>query len=107
MEILMARFLCSHTVPGVTQEQIDQALSAYLAQCRASGLSLERGSCNASQGRIFCEVEAPNREAVEASFRAINFPIDEIVELERGYAPATGMVSYQEPNKQAMGRERQ
>ncbi len=93
----MARYLVSHTVPGVTPEQIDQALAAYLIVCnQVPGVALQRGACNATKGRIFCEVEAPDETAVVDSFRRINFPIDEIVPLERGYTPATGMVSYEE-----------
>jgi hypothetical protein len=79
----MAKFMSSHTLPpgAMKREQVNQ-----LAEAAKSDPVIKpyRSFCNLSAGKIFCVMEAPNREALAAWFEKMKVPCDSInaVELE-------------------------
>ena len=63
----MPKFMSSHTVPPgmMKREQVDQMAAA--AQSDAT-VKPYRSFCNLSEGKIFCVMEAPNKQALAAWF---------------------------------------
>lgn len=77
----MPKFMSSHSVPpgSVTREQVDQ-----MAQAAQSDGTVRpyRSFLNLSEGKLFCVMEAPNREALAAWFKKMHMPCDGITAVE-------------------------
>jgi len=82
----MPLFMDTHNhVEGATPEAVAQAHQADLKIQAKYGVKYLRYWADASSGKIFCLVEAPNKEAAIAVHReAHGMVADEIVEVTEG-----------------------
>jgi uncharacterized protein DUF4242 len=79
--LTMAKFMSSHTLPAGTmkREQVDQ-----LAQAAQNDPIVRpyRSFLNLAEGKVFCVMEAPNKEALASWFRKMDVPCDNITQVE-------------------------
>ena len=77
----MPKFMSSHSVPAgaMKREQVDQ-----LAQAAQNDAIVKpyRSFLNLAEGKIFCVMEAPSKEALAAWFKKLNVPCDHISQVE-------------------------
>jgi hypothetical protein len=75
------KFMSSHTLPAgsMKREQVDQ-----LAQAAQQDGTVRpyRSFLNLAEGKVFCVMEAPNKEALAAWFKKMNVPCDHITPVE-------------------------
>jgi hypothetical protein len=79
--LTMAKFMSSHSVPGgaMKREQVEQ-----LAQAAQKDATVKpyRSFLNLAEGKVFCVMEAPNKEALAAWFKKMSMPCDYITPVE-------------------------
>jgi hypothetical protein len=79
----MPKFMSSHSVPAgaMKRDQVDQ-----LAQAAQNDGTVKpyRSFLNLAEGKVFCVMEAPSKEALATWFKKMSMPCDYIspVELE-------------------------
>jgi Nickel responsive protein SCO4226-like len=77
----MQKFMSSHTMPAgaLRREQVNQ-----LAQAAQNDPMVRpyRSFLNLSDGKLFCVMEAPDRQALAAWFQKMNVPCDYIMPVE-------------------------
>jgi hypothetical protein len=77
----MPKFMSTHTMPAkaLQREQVNQ-----MAQAAQSDPVVRpyRSFLNLSEGRVFCVMEAPNKEALAAWFQKMKMPCDFIAPVE-------------------------
>ena len=74
-----------HKIEGLTREGVEQAHHADLAAQDPYGVKYLRYWYDTASGRVYCLVEAPNKEAAEAVHReAHGLVADEINEVSEG-----------------------
>ena len=77
----MPKFMSSHTVPAgmMTRGQVNE-----MAQAAQKDPTVKpyRSFLNLSEGKVFCVMEAPNKEALAAWFKKMNMPCDHITPVE-------------------------
>lgn len=72
-------------VDGLTPEAVAQAHQQDLAKQKEHGVNYLKYWFNDDTGRVYCLVEAPNKEAAEAVHReAHGLVADEIMEVKEG-----------------------
>jgi uncharacterized protein DUF4242 len=78
---IMAKFMSSHTMPAgaLKREQVRQ-----LAQAAQNDATVQpyRSFLNLSEGKVFCIMEAPSREALATWFDKMQMPCDYITPVE-------------------------
>ena len=57
---IMAKFVCTHTMKGVTREQFSQVVAASQQDPTVKGL---QSFANLTEGKIYCVWQAPQPEA--------------------------------------------
>ena len=72
----MARYLSFHSLACLTRQGAEQ-LALCLAA--ASGITARRIQVNMVEGKMLVEIEAPDRETLEAWFRAEGFHYDWVI----------------------------
>ena len=77
----MAKFMSSHTMPaGALQpEQVNQLAQAALNDPTVHSY---RSFLNLAEGKIFCVMEAQNKETLAAWFQKMQLPCDYITQVE-------------------------
>jgi hypothetical protein len=75
----MAKYMCTHSIKGVTRDQYCQVAAASQQDPTVKGL---QSFANLTEGKIYCVWEAPQGEAVAAWFKKMNGPFDSIVRIE-------------------------
>jgi hypothetical protein len=77
----MAKFMSSHTMPAgaLKREQVNQL--AQVAQNDAT-VRPYRSFLNLTEGKVFCIMEAPSKEALAAWFQKMQMPCDYITSVE-------------------------
>ena len=77
----MPKFMSSHTMPpgAMKREQVDQMAKA--AQNDAT-VRPYRSFLNLAEGKVFCVMEAPSKDALAAWFKKMNMPCDNITPVE-------------------------
>jgi hypothetical protein len=77
----MQKFMSSHTMPAgaLQREQVNQ-----LAQAAQMDPTVRpyRSFLNLSEGKLFCVMEAPDRQALAAWFQKMHVPCDYITPVE-------------------------
>ena len=77
----MPKFMSSHSVPpGVLKrEQVDQ-----MAQAAQNDTTVKpyRSYLNLSEGKVFCVMEAPSKDALASWFKKMDMPCDSITQVE-------------------------
>ena len=77
----MPKFMSSHTMPvgAMRREQVDQM--AATAQ-QDGTIRPYRSFLNLSEGRVFCIMEAPSKDALSSWFKKMQMPCDYITPVE-------------------------
>jgi hypothetical protein len=77
----MPEFMSSHTMPAgaLKREQVDQLAKA--AQDDGT-VRPYRSFLNLAEGKVFCVMEAPSKEALSAWFKKMSLPCDYITPVE-------------------------
>ena len=75
----MAKFMCTHTVKGMTRDQFSQVAAASQQDSTVKGI---HSYANLTEGKIYCVWQAPQQEAIAAWFKKMNVPYDSITQLE-------------------------
>ena len=77
----MPRFMSSHTMPAgaLRPEQVNQMAEAAQADAVVRPY---RSFLNLSEGKVFCVMEAPDKEALAGWFKKMNMPCDYITPVE-------------------------
>ncbi len=77
----MAKFMSSHTMPAgaMSQQQVDQ-----MAQAAQDDPVIKpyRSFLNLKEGRVFCIMEAPDKQSLEAWFARMQMPCDYVTPVE-------------------------
>ncbi len=77
----MPKFMSSHSMPAgaMQREQVEQ-----LAQAAQSDATVKpyRSFLNLAEGKVFCVMEAPSKEALAAWFKKMSMPCDYITTVE-------------------------
>ena len=77
----MPKFMSSHSMPAgaMKREQVDQ-----MAQAAQHDTTVKpyRSFLNLAEGKVFCVMEAPNKETLAAWFKKMNMPCDDITQVE-------------------------
>jgi hypothetical protein len=77
----MPKFMSSHTVPAgaLNREQVNQFAQAAQTDPKVRPY---RSFLNLSEGKVFCIMEAPNKETLAAWFTKMKLPCDYITPVE-------------------------
>jgi hypothetical protein len=77
----MPKFMSSHSVPAgaMKREQVEQM--AHAAQNDAT-VKPYRSFLNLAEGKFFCVMEAPSKDALAAWFKKMSMPCDFITPVE-------------------------
>jgi hypothetical protein len=77
----MPKFMSSHSMPAgaLKREQVNQLAQAAL---KDPSIKPYRSFLNLAEGKVFCVMEAPNKEALAAWFKKMQMPCDHITPVE-------------------------
>lgn len=84
----MPRYIIERSVPGLTRDALNAAgykSNEVLAQM--SGVVWIKSYVSEAEGKIYCEYEAPNPEAVLEHARRAGLPADKISEVALEISP--------------------
>lgn len=85
----MPRFLIERTVGTLTPEQIEAGSRRSIEVLGSmSGVVWIRSYYSDAEGKIYCEYEAPNVEAIREHARLAGLPVDRILEVSLELSPA-------------------
>lgn len=85
----MPRYLIERTVGTLTREQIDAgARRSIEVLADMPGVVWIRTFISDVDGKIYCEYEAPNPEAIREHARRVGLPVDHIIEVALEISPA-------------------
>jgi hypothetical protein len=85
----MPRYIIERSVPALTREELDavgKRSNAVLAEM--SGIVWIRSYVSDAEGKIYCEYDAPDREAIREHARRAGIPVDQIIEVSLEISPA-------------------
>jgi hypothetical protein len=75
----MGRFVGIHTLPGFSPEVLEGATERLGRSCDARFV---RAYSSFGPGRLVCDWEAPDKDAVARTYAQLRFPYDEIVPVD-------------------------
>jgi hypothetical protein len=85
----MARYLIERTVGAITREELEAAaLTSKRVLEGMSGVQWIRSYVSDREGKIFCEYDAPDEEAIREHARRAGLPVDRITEIAIEVSPA-------------------
>jgi hypothetical protein len=85
----MPRYIIERSVPGITPDQIDAAARRSIAAIgQMKGVRWVRSYVSAAEGKIYCEYDAPDPEAILEHARRAGLPADRISEVSLEISPA-------------------
>jgi hypothetical protein len=85
----MARYLIERTVGTVTREELEAvSLTSKRVLEGMSGVQWIRSYVSDREGKIFCEFDAPDEEAIREHARRAGLPVDRITEIAIEVSPA-------------------
>lgn len=85
----MPRYLIERTVGRLTPEQIEAGSRRSIEVVAGMpGVAWIRTYISSAEGKIYCEYEAPNQEAVLEHARRAGLPVDRITEIALEISPA-------------------
>jgi len=78
---IMAKFMCTHTIPPgkFSADQLRQFAQAAQQDPTVKGY---RSFANLAEGKAVCIMEAPGKDAVAAWFKKMGMPFDSITKVE-------------------------
>lgn len=84
----MGRYIIERTVGQLTQEEIKAAsLKSNEVLEGMPGVTWIRSYYSEAAGKIYCEYDAPNPEAIHEHARRGEFPVDRISEVTLEFGP--------------------
>jgi hypothetical protein len=85
----MPRYLIERTVGRLTRDQIDAASRRSIEVIAdMPGVVWIRSYVSESEGKIYCEYDAPNMDAIREHARLAGVPVDHISEIALEISPA-------------------
>ena len=85
----MPRYIIERSVPGLTPEQLDAAARRSIEVIEGMpGVRWIRSYVSTAEGKIYCEYDAPNPEAIREHARRAGLPADRISEVWMEVSPA-------------------
>lgn len=75
----MATYVGLHTLPGFTRQMLAEATPALEA---FESPRFMRAYTAFAEGKVLCEWESPDKQAVVRAYEKLGFPYDEIVKVE-------------------------
>ena len=84
----MPRYIIERTVGVLTKEQMDKAgRKSVAAIANVPGVVWIKSYVSEAEGKIFCEYDAPNPEAIREHGRLAGLPVDKISEVALVISP--------------------
>jgi hypothetical protein len=84
----MPRYIIERNVPGMTREQLDAAgRRSNAAIASMPGVIWIRSYVSDTEGKIYCEYDAPDAEAILEHARRAGLPVDRISEVALEISP--------------------
>ena len=85
----MPRYLIERTVGTLTRHEIDAGSRRSIeVLADMPGVVWIRSFISDVDGKIYCEYEAPNPEAIREHARRVGLPVDRIIEVALEISPA-------------------
>lgn len=84
----MPRYIIERSAGALTREELDEAgrrSNAVLAEM--PGIVWIRSYVSDTDGKIYCEYDAPNPEAIREHARRAGLPVDRVVEVSLELSP--------------------
>lgn len=103
----MAKFLCLHTLEpaSLTRQQVDQMTQAGQKDPVVKGY---RSFICASDGKVACVIEAPDKQSASNWFKKMDVPVDSISQIDyegdRGSIQVLGQWGQQGQQQQSAAR---
>jgi hypothetical protein len=84
----MPRYIIERNVPGLTREELEAAARRSVdVIANMSGIVWIRSYVSDTEGKIYCEYDAPNPEAILEHARRAGLPADRISEVAMEISP--------------------
>lgn len=85
----MPRYLIERSAPGMTRQELDAAAHRSMnAIAEMEGIVWIRSYVSDTEGKIYCEYDAPSPEAIREHARRAGLPVDRISEVALEISPA-------------------
>jgi hypothetical protein len=85
----MPRYIIERSVPALSREELDAAARRSIAVIEGMpGVRWIRSYISAAEGKIYCEYDAPDPEAILEHARRAGLPVDRISEVSLEISPA-------------------
>jgi hypothetical protein len=85
----MPRYIIERSVPALSREELDAAARRSIAVIEGMpGVRWIRSYISAAEGKIYCEYDAPNPDAILEHARRAGLPVDRISEVSLEISPA-------------------
>lgn len=85
----MPRYIIERNVGTLTREELDAAAQRSLAAiAELDGVVWIKSYVSYAEGKIYCEYDAPNEDAVREHARRAGLPVDKISEVALEVSPA-------------------
>jgi hypothetical protein len=85
----MPRYIIERTVGTLTDEQLEAASRRSItAIAEMDGVVWIKSYVTHAEGKIYCEYDAPNEEAVREHARRAGLPVDKVSEVALEISPA-------------------
>jgi hypothetical protein len=85
----MPRYIIERSVPGLTPEALDAAARRSIDVIEGmTGVRWIRSYVSTAEGKIYCEYDAPDPEAIREHARRAGLPVDRISEVWLEVSPA-------------------
>ena len=85
----MPRYIIERSVPGITPEALDAAARRSIEVIEGMpGVRWIRSYVSTAEGKIYCEYDAPDPEAIREHARRAGLPADRISEVFLEISPA-------------------
>jgi hypothetical protein len=85
----MPRYIIERSVPALSREELDAAARRSISVIEGMpGVRWIRSYISAAEGKIYCEYDAPDPEAILEHARRAGLPVDRISEVSLEISPA-------------------
>jgi len=85
----MPRYVIERNVPGVTEEELLAVGKRSVKVLEGmSGVAWIKSYISVAEGKIYCEYEAPNPEALIEHGKRTNIPVDKITQVDMEVDPS-------------------
>ena len=79
----MPRFIIERTLPNLSPEELQKVGKKVVEEAdRLNGVTWIKSSISQSEGKSYCEFEAPNLEILKEHSDKVGLPVDKITTVE-------------------------